>query len=182
MLAGLSLACLAAACSPAPTPELTPPPSDAAAAADVEESFADRLASIHMLLIEAGAIMKTRASTHEARTFAMALADEVEREDAALIDAAARAKAPFATAAPASDKLLLVQNLETMDQAGVDLAYLHLAVAALTDEANLLASYAKDGQDQALRAYAESAAPRARTRLDSAIAARDVATAEAPPP
>ncbi|MGZ8363569.1 MAG: DUF4142 domain-containing protein [Caulobacteraceae bacterium] len=179
-LAGTVLAALAA-CSPPQTAEMAPPASEAPAA-PLEESFADRLASIHMLMIEAGAVMDDRAASRETHTLALALANDLQTEDAVLREAAARAISPYAVAEPAADKLVLLQGLETTGPASVDAAYLHIAAAALTDAVNLLTQYARDGDEPALRAYAEAALPRARERLASVTAARDVATAEAPPP
>jgi putative membrane protein len=141
--------------------------SAATIGANTSEGFVTGAAMGDMYEIEAGKIALQRSKTPAIRTLAQMLIDHHTAMTADLKSALATAKvaAPLPTALDERRKGML-DNLRAAGDTDFDLAFLHQQLAAHLEALTLHKGYGTMGDNAALKAVADKAAPRVQQHID----------------
>lgn len=147
-----------------------PTPANEAAAPD----YIAKAADADMLEIETSKIALTRASSAEVKKFAQMMVDAHTKSTADL--KAALAASGLAITPPAmlpDDMKKKVDDLNAVDMAGFDRAYMDMQVDAHQSALDLHTRYAQDGDNAQLKAAAAAIAPVVQEHYTHATTLRD---------
>lgn len=146
---------------PAP-PALTPEQ----AAAQTNE-FAIAVANTDMLVAETSKAAQSKSRNAEVKAFATMLAREHVATGGELKRWAGSSGVVLPTTSDTGTKLL-IDNIANADATGFDDKYLDTVIDAHEAAISRFDTYARDGQDSALRAWAVATLPKLRTHLEQA--------------